>query len=352
MHIVPVCNSVVRGGAEIYLQRLYPRLQARGQEITLLGEVPAWPLASRRVDLGPKWGKKTIAQGLVRLRHERRNVDLAAFDVGADIFHAQFKREQIGLTETLARHAPVVWTEHGVLPAGVWGAGLRAAYRAASTDVRGIFCVSEAVAQDVSSVVGDRTDIWIVENAVDTKLFRPPTPDERASARAALGVRDEPVLLWAGRLAPSKLPLLAVDVGRQFDGTMLLVGEGPMREDLPHDANGVRILGFRENLVPMYHAADAFLFTSDGTGEAMRPYSVIEASACGLPVLANTSCGLEALVDEMGLVLAEGAEALAATARHLTNTSRSPQGRDWAMRNDIELWADTHLAKMMLAASL
>ncbi len=130
-----------------------------------------------------------------------------------------------------------------------------------------------------------------IHGGVDPEQFRPPTADERLSARNALGIhRDEFTVAWTGRLSPEKnLPLIfsalemAPDVGR-----LLLVGDGPQRSELEalarrfKVADRITFAGMQSDVRRFLHAADAFVFPS--SGESFGG-SLIEAMACGLPCL-------------------------------------------------------------------
>src|SRR4051794_26885115 len=166
MRLVPVCHAHVLGGAERYLNLLYPRLRERGHQGHLVGSVPGWTevtgLPSTAVAFSPKWGGRATARRLPHLPRERRAVAAAIRDLRADLFHAQFKREQVGLTDLLARQAPVIWTEHGRFPTGTGARALAAGYRQAARKVGAIICVSRAVADELRGIVGPRVRIEVV----------------------------------------------------------------------------------------------------------------------------------------------------------------------------------------------
>jgi glycosyltransferase involved in cell wall biosynthesis len=67
---------------------------------------------------------------------------------------------------------------------------------------------------------------------------------------------------------------------------MLIAGSGPLAEDLQVECdrlglNGrVRFLGVREDILDLYHAADAFVMSSEFEGLSV---ALLEASSMGLP---------------------------------------------------------------------
>jgi glycosyltransferase involved in cell wall biosynthesis len=260
----------------------------------------------------------------------------------------QFKREQIGFTRSLSRLAPVIWTEHGRFYRGPMRALLAARYREAARFAAGIICVSEEVADDISRYSGG-TPIHVIENSVDTVALRVPSPTERQSARAGLGIAaNTPVLLWIGRVHRDKRPDFAVSIARHWPGVTLLVGDGPMHKEvevLARDVPNLKMLGHLAEPAIAYQAADAFAFTSTGAGEGF-PTAVVEASAFGVPSVTETSSGGARLVREAGgTVLADGTPAAdwaAALSAIADSTAARTSARAWAERHDIRSWAQAH----------
>jgi glycosyltransferase involved in cell wall biosynthesis len=284
--------------------------------------------------------------GIARLRAERREIDRLAAESGADLFHVQFKREQIGLTDVLARHAPVVWTEHGRFLKGKRGAALAAGYRVAARKASAIVCVSDAVATDVRHIVGKRCRIEVIENAVDTKAMRPPTPEEKRAARRTFGFGDQdgPLLLWIGRLDASKLPGLALEVGDRWPGVTLIVGDGPERaalEQAPRRRD-VRMAGYLAEPAIAYRAADVLLFTSTGVSEGY-PTVLLEAAAYGVPLVTNEESGAGILVSAAGgEVRNADLQQLSDAAELVVREGRGVQARNWAELHDVEPWVARH----------
>jgi glycosyltransferase involved in cell wall biosynthesis len=353
MRLALVCHTDVSGGAERYLTTLSARLDALGHDVRLFGSVPGWQqteLPSTPVPLGAKWGGRTILPGISRLPRERRAIERAVSATSADVFHAQFKREQIGFTDVLARRGAVVWTEHGTPLPGRKGRALATAYRRAARNVAAILCVSDLVAENVSAIVGAGVRVEVVPNAVDTAELAPPTDQERRNARAALRLPgdDTRVLAWAGRLSPGKLPLLAAEVGRRYPGITVIAGNGALEDEVREAADGerVRFAGFQPDPRDLYRAADALLFTSDGRGEGL-PYTLLEAAACGLPIVTNASSGVAAEVEAAGgSVARDDPQHLAAAAAELAAGGRFSQARTWACAHDLEQWTRRHVEVM------
>ncbi len=144
---------------------------------------------------------------------------------------------------------------------------------------------------------------------VDTQRFAPGlrTP----SIWPEMGVLGNVRLLYAGRVSREKdLPLL-VDVFKQLvecghDISLVVAGDGPWREAMQEALFGypAAFLGFvpQDELARVYASADVFVFPSatDTFGNV-----VLEAQACGLPVLVSDQGGPQELVQAgvTGLVL-------------------------------------------------
>ena len=145
---------------------------------------------------------------------------------------------------------------------------------------------------------------------VDTSAFHP----TRASTdwRIRMGYTDTSrVLVYAGRFAPEKhLDVLAAAVDRLGPPyTLLAIGAGPR----PPSGERVRVLPFldgTEELATALASADAFVHAGD---QETFGLSVLEAMACGTPVVARSAEGLAELVDDtVGLGVPSGrAEAYA-----------------------------------------
>ncbi len=151
--------------------------------------------------------------------------------------------------------------------------------------------------------------IEIVAPGVEHAFF---APGERSGARRALGLPlDAPVLLFVGRIQPLKAPDVAVralaELGRP-DAILLVVGgasgsEGSTEEQLLRDLVQELGLAAQVRFVPpqphhilstYYRAADAVVVPSRSESFGLV---ALEASACGVPVVASGVGGLLTLVD-------------------------------------------------------
>lgn len=131
--------------------------------------------------------------------------------------------------------------------------------------------------------------VWL-PNPVDSKKIR--------NFRPATGQHGEIHFIAAGRLHPQKgfdrLIGALKDFHPDYPWALTILGEGPERTALEHqiaDNNisaHVRLAGLHEIPWPLYAAADAFLLPSRFEG---LPNVVLEALACGTPVIAAAEAG-------------------------------------------------------------
>jgi D-inositol-3-phosphate glycosyltransferase len=151
--------------------------------------------------------------------------------------------------------------------------------------------------------------IEIIAPGVEHAFF---APGERGGARNALGLpQDAPVLLFVGRIQPLKGPDVAVRALAAMnrpDALLLVVGGASGQEggsEMAHVQRLVTELGVEGQvrfiepqphhiLSTYYRAADAVIVPSRSESFGLV---ALEASACGIPVVASAVGGLLTLVD-------------------------------------------------------
>ncbi|WP_166134263.1 glycosyltransferase family 4 protein [Nocardioides ochotonae] len=342
-----IAQSNVPGGAEAYLCRLYGEPGSKFVRSSLIGSLPNWTGSQIDLQLGPKWSKRTMLRGVLKMRRERARVIRAAQQSVSDYYHMQFKREQIAFTKAVSLLAPVVWTEHGRLPTGRAAAPIRWAYSRAARSASLIICVSNEVASDVRRLVGPGVPVEVIENCVNTEYFREPTPEEKATARAALDLGDTPTVLWIGRTDAGKRPMLAIRAGWEWRGATLVAGRGSEDESLRDAAAGsdrIRLMGHVTDTRTLYWASDIFMFTSTGAGEGYPTTTMAEAAACGLPAVTHVGSGAERVISEMGgHVVPDGDDVNGWIRAFEGALSNSPEARrTWVESHSLTSWIAQH----------
>ncbi|MDG4792864.1 glycosyltransferase family 4 protein [Micromonospora sp. WMMD1082] len=319
--VTVISVSDTAGGAEAHTVALGQGLRQRGHDVILYGRCPGWEehgLDRREIALGPKWSRRTMAAGILRVPLERHRIREIA---DSSLYYLQFKREQIALTAPLARRAPVVWTEHGRWMGGPAGRLLLAGYVRAAAHVARVVCVSEAVADDLVPVIGG-SKLVVVPNAIDTRRYTAPPAATRAALREQLlpsHFQDRRVAILAARLHGAKRHDRAIAAALASGCALVVVGDGPDRERLERLSAGnadVHFTGHREDVPDLLAAADLYLYcgaATDGT-----PTCVLEAAASGLPIVAfHGDPGTELVPRCGGLVIADPADLTVGTVTAL-----------------------------------
>ena len=148
----------------------------------------------------------------------------------------------------------------------------------------------------------------VIHNGIDAQEYSPVTDSEKVEFRKAVGVNDALLIVTIARLAVVKNLSFAFDIVKEYAqryGKIYYILVGDV-DDVSWDqlhrevnsrglANIVRYMGEQRDIRQFYHAADIFLTTSLREG---LPTTVLEAQACGVPVLATNVVGNnEAIID-------------------------------------------------------
>jgi len=178
---------------------------------------------------------------------------------------------------------------------------------------------------------GYRGPVDIVPNAVDTRLFHPFSDAARKAARKSLHIEGF-TAGYVGRLVPEKglLDMLEALAGCPSDVRMLLVGSGPLQREIETRAEALGLTGRiriqpaapLEQVPELMNALDVLVLPSRTTGRWKEQFGrvIIEAGACGIPVIGSDSAAIPDVVGEAGLIFPEGN---AAALREAITTLRS-----------------------------
>jgi len=157
---------------------------------------------------------------------------------------------------------------------------------------------SERAAAHVRETVGADTDIAVIQNGVDTDVFR---PGDTAAFRERHGLPDGPLVGYTGRHGYEKCLPDILDACDGLDVTVVFGGDGPAREELEAKATevdvDVRFLGFldRSELPDLYGALDVFAFPSPVETQGLV---ALEANCCGTPVAGVDAGALADTIDD------------------------------------------------------
>ena len=197
-----------------------------------------------------------------------------------------------------------------------------------------VITVSKETMKYVLKLGADKTKTSVIYNGVDIDYFR---PVNKGKSREKLGLpKNRKIILSVRRLVYKNgldtliesVPLVAQN---HPDVLFVVAGKGPSRKliedrikELGID-NNVKLTGFvPDNLLPVYYdAADYFVIPS-ASGEGL-PLVLLEAMACGLPVIATTVGGTPEIIKHMKngvLVPPRNPEAMAETMSKILSEER------------------------------
>lgn len=179
----------------------------------------------------------------------------------------------------------------------------------AANHAQGLITVCQALKDELLALGIPDEKVRVLRNGVDLDMF---TPVDRDAARASLGLTGR-TLLSVGLLIERKGHNLIISALRRLpDTTLLIAGSGPDREALEQQAKSegvadrVRFLGRVDHasLREVYGAADALVLASSREGWANV---LLEAMACGTPVVASNVWGTPEIVAEpaAGVLMAD-----------------------------------------------
>lgn len=261
------------------------------------------------------WFASLLLQRGRRLRAEKYDGVLASWaypDAVASVWMARW----LGI--------PVVVKVHGSdLNVVAEKALRRPQIRSALRHAGAVVAVSRALAEKAVAIGADPSRVHVIYNGVDAARF---APGAQASARQRLSVQEPcaPLLLYVGNLKEAKgcldlLEAFPALLARQPDARLVYVGAGTCRDALLARAaalgcaDRVQLMGAmaHDALADWFRAADLLCLPSHNEGV---PNVVLEAMACGTPVVATRVGGIpEVLPDYAGiLVPAKQPEALSA----------------------------------------
>ncbi|PIG94128.1 glycosyltransferase [Gloeocapsopsis sp. IPPAS B-1203] len=148
--------------------------------------------------------------------------------------------------------------------------------------------------------IADR--VSFLKNTVDNEIFYPLTLDEREERRRNLARQlglpeDKRFILFAGRLHPQKDPVLlvrSIAVLNEPNAHLIIAGEGSLENEVRAEivrldlSKQVTMLGpvAQKELAHLQRVCSVFVLTSAFEG---LPFVVLEALACGTPIVTTRS---------------------------------------------------------------
>lgn len=168
-----------------------------------------------------------------------------------------------------------------------------------------LLCVSRDLGRLAVTEYGAREDrVHVIPNGCDASIFH---PADRAEARAALGIdASAELVVYVGRLVPEKGLRELLSATGQLRATrpnleLAIVGDGPMRDELraaqASSAFRLHLPGAAApgDVARWMVASDVVTLPSYSEG---HPNVLVEALACGRPVVSTPVGGIPEVVDD------------------------------------------------------
>jgi glycosyltransferase involved in cell wall biosynthesis len=242
----------------------------------------------------------------------------------ADLVIAEFGQAYslLGLLPLLAKGKPrIVVDYHGITPPKYWGGHNREGIERGRQQCGLVWCADRAIVHSefMSGELQEHTRFpanWIhrLAHPADIGRFHPRPPHQ--DLRQTLGIGDASIILFVGRVAPNKrVPVLIESLAHLNDLPrpvhLAVVGDSSdvyqqetrrciqLAEELDLGKR-VHFLGqlSDEQLLNAYRSADVFVMPSVHEGFCLP---VVEAMACGVPVIAARASALPETVGNAGL---------------------------------------------------
>ena len=293
LSLVFLITGLAYGGAETQLVNLATRLKERGWDVRVVSMLPPQAFTDELKQAGIPLATLDMRRGVADPRAVFRLVKMLR-EWQPDIVHSHMIHANL-----LARIARIFYkipvlicTAHNIDEGGRWR---EIAYRLTDFLADITTNVSQAAVERYISVGAVPKDkIRFMPNGIDTSKFK---PDEMARKRLRneLGLDECFVWLAVGRFEEAKdyrnmLQAFSKVVAKKSDVILLLVGQGSLMEEAQELADEldltdkVRFLGLRRDVPDLMNAADAYVLSSAWEG---MPMVLLEASACGLPIVAT-----------------------------------------------------------------
>jgi glycosyltransferase involved in cell wall biosynthesis len=172
--------------------------------------------------------------------------------------------------------------------------------------------ISENIKKEIIRMGVTEGKIYSSFNGVDADFYQPLNLKEKKTQKKIQSIPDKKIVTFVGRLAFRKgvdiLIRAWAQVIRRFPNAyLLIVGSGEEEKKLKKLANEfnlvgtIRFVGAVNNVVDYLQVTDVFAFPSRLEG---APNAVLEALACGLPVVATKIGGIvDIIYDEVNGIL-------------------------------------------------
>lgn len=163
-------------------------------------------------------------------------------------------------------------------------------------ELKAVICNAEMVKREIiEDFAIPANKIHVIYNAIDSSRFVPATSEQRTRWRSELNIPQQAVaLVFVGSGFERKGLASAIRAIAQSDRYLIVVGQDKAENSYRSLAKSlgcqdrVVFVGMQKNTLPFYQAADGLLLP---TLYDPFPNVILEAMACGLPVITTPGCG-------------------------------------------------------------
>ncbi|MEG0279263.1 MAG: glycosyltransferase family 4 protein [Morganella sp. (in: enterobacteria)] len=293
------------GGAERFVSRALEALDKQNLELNVItrswqgATAPGWHI---HVVNPVKWGRISRERGFANAA--RACWQAEKFDIvqsheriaGCDIYRAG---DGVHRRWLLQRARVLPGWRAKLLFASPYHRYVMNAEQAMYHDVhfKQVICNSEMVKKEVMEDFGlSESQITVIYNAIDSTRFYPAAEEQRLRLRREQGIpAAAKCLIYVGSGFERKGLAAAIKAVSRNNDTWLLVAGQDKDEKAYRQlasslgcADRIHFLGMQKQTLPLYQMCDGLLLP---TLYDPFPNVVLEAMACGLPVITSTTCG-------------------------------------------------------------